>query len=168
MNYLTNIPDIVKDYGLCKVLLVRKEAIHFKHIRTVLFINHYKIEFNLSKFLEYFTQLERSLYNIDRNYSRDPNEIVSTPKDKFNEYFELCPDTKKLYLDKNLSYHFKNNMRNLYPFLEEVDVKMLQIENNEVFKFIISNEDLSIFWIYGWKTYNYKNKRIKNFSLYDK
>lgn len=37
-SYLTNIPEDVSKYGINKVLLVRHEIIHIKHILTEIFV----------------------------------------------------------------------------------------------------------------------------------
>ena len=36
--YLTNIPQAIEKFGFCKVLAVRREVIHVKHILTDMFV----------------------------------------------------------------------------------------------------------------------------------
>ena len=37
-DYLQEIPYSAKKYGICKLLTVRAEVIHYKHIQTEIFI----------------------------------------------------------------------------------------------------------------------------------
>ena len=49
-DYLTNIPQSVEKYGLCKTLLVRHETIHLKHILTETFVRKsINLEYYLNK-----------------------------------------------------------------------------------------------------------------------
>ena len=92
MEYLTNIPQFVEDNGLCKVLLVRNEVIHFKHILTEIFvrqsidINKYlqRLDMTLFQYMEYMTNRLRRLHKISRDYTNDVNRIV---KDDRNNFF---------------------------------------------------------------------------------
>lgn len=83
-NYLTDMPQNCEEYGFCKVLLVRKEIIHIKHIMTELFVRKtvdiYKIlqELNMLPFdyMEYLTNRIRRIHKISRSFSYDVNEVV--------------------------------------------------------------------------------------------
>lgn len=178
MEYLTNLPEGLQNKGLCKVLLVRRESIHLKHILTVLFdkgewINYFAGSFDLSYFMESHTKTMRDLYNISREYQYEIAKILSFKKDKFYEYLHLLEQLKPIiYLDEALPYHFIKNFMaensNLHIIVKPLN--QLNISNSHLFKFVIANtnEGLDNLWLYNYKTYFYKHGRIKNFSLYDK
>ena len=167
-----NIPEFLQENGLSKTFLVRKESIHFKHILTVLFDTENKFYFNITQYMVWYTKAIRKLYNIDREYKYSINKILSTKKDKFHDYIKLFISLNPiLYLDSNLSYHFKENIKNEFKDIKiiETTLDLIPLENENLFNFIISNEEsnLDMFWIHNYKTYFYKNKRIKNYSLYE-
>lgn len=92
-KYLTDIPIDVVNYGFSKVLLVRKETIHLKHILTEIFsrktidIEQYlcNIDMSLMLYLENITTRLRKIYKFPRKYDIDPNVIVQTnTKDFFS------------------------------------------------------------------------------------
>lgn len=101
-NYLTNIPDIVNEYGFCKVLAVRHETIHLKHILTECFVRKSidltyflnKLDLSLFEYLEYFTNRMRRVYNFNRNYISNCNEIVKNDRSKFFPTQELYKGLK--------------------------------------------------------------------------
>lgn len=95
--YLTNIPQEVEQYGLCKTLLVRREVIHIKHILTEIFvrksidINKYlnKIDWALFDYMEYITNRLRNVHKFSREYVNDFNNIVKLNRDRFFPTIEL-------------------------------------------------------------------------------
>ena len=166
MNYLENLEnDYLKQNGFSKVLLVRKESIHLKHILT--YVVTFKI--NFQKYLDNYTNLMRMVYNIDRKYEVCPSLILKVKKDCFEQYYNLVITLNPiLYLDKNINYHFLKNIIDKYNInVHVIDTTVLK-EINNPFSFVISNnkECLNKLWLLGFKTYYVKNKRIKNFSLY--
>ena len=91
MEYLTSIPQHIEDYGICKVLAVRHEAIHIKHIMTEVFVRKsVNIEPTLSAteldifgYMEYLTNRMRRVFNFPRDFRGDVNEIVKQDRGKF-------------------------------------------------------------------------------------
>ena len=96
-NYLTNIPQSVEKYGLCKTLTVRHEIIHLKHILTEVFVrksinieSHLnKINWNITDYVEFITNRIRRIHYFDRNYTSDINEIVKSNRSNFFPTIEL-------------------------------------------------------------------------------
>jgi hypothetical protein len=91
MEYLTDIPATVADYGLCKTLAVRREVIHLKHIQTEIFIRksfdinkHLEmLDLSLFDYMEYMTNRMRHIHHFDREYKPNPNDIVKADKTRF-------------------------------------------------------------------------------------
>lgn len=82
-EYLVDIPQDFSKYGFCKVLLVRLEIIHIKHIFTEIFtkksidINKYLnlIEWSLFDYMEYMTNRMRKIHHFSREWEWDINKI---------------------------------------------------------------------------------------------
>lgn len=91
MEYLTNIPDQVKEYGFCKNLAVRKEVIHLKHILTEIFVRKTiniekelsKIGYTLFDYIQEITNRLRRIHHFTRLYENNPNHIVKSDRDRF-------------------------------------------------------------------------------------
>ena len=167
MNYLTDLPEYLNQHGLSKVLLVRSETIHLKHILTVL-QQSLAID-DLHTFMSEFTYQFRKLYNISRDYDYPIHSILDCHRNKFDEMYDMLRFFNPIiYIDENLSYHVKNNLSEKYENTIVVNLDM--IKNYDVFKFVIADPsyDLSEKWLQNYKTFHYRNKRIKNFTLYDK
>lgn len=85
-KYLTGIPQEVEQYGFAKVLLVRRELLHIKHIFTELFVRknelHFYIE-DLHKYMTYMTNRMRRIAHFSRNYSNNLDNIVKHESDRF-------------------------------------------------------------------------------------
>lgn len=96
-KYLTDIPIDVVNYGFSKVLLVRKETIHLKHILTEIFsrktidIEQYlcNIDMSLMLYLENIITRLRKIYKFPRKYDIDPNVIVQTNTKDFFPTLDL-------------------------------------------------------------------------------
>lgn len=93
MGYLTNIPSSANDYGISKVLAVRSEIIHIKHIFTSIFvrkdidIESYLNSLNmpLKSYMEYMTNRIRKIHHFSRKYTvHCPDKI---PKHRFDNFF---------------------------------------------------------------------------------
>jgi hypothetical protein len=90
-TYLTDMPQSIEKYGFCKVLAVRKEVIHIKHIFTEIFVRKTvdiqkyldKIQWNLFDYMEYMTNRLRKIHYFSREYINDVNQIVKADKDFF-------------------------------------------------------------------------------------
>lgn len=97
MDYLTDIPQHVEQYGFCKTLLVRREVIDWKHRMTELFVRKTidynrifeKIGRDIGWYMEYMTNQLRNIHHIDRAYRHDVNEIVKSPDDRFFPLLDL-------------------------------------------------------------------------------
>lgn len=97
MAYLTNIPQEIEELGFCKVLAVRKEVIHIKHVFTEIFVNKTidivsyldDIDWSLFQYLEYMTNRLRKIHHFSREYRNDINQIVKTKEDGFFPTLDL-------------------------------------------------------------------------------
>lgn len=95
--YLTNIPQEIEEYGFSKVLAVRYNTIHIKHILTEIFvrktinIEEYLniIDMDLFQYMEYMTNRIRRIYNFSRNYKNSLNDIVKHSRKQFFPTLEL-------------------------------------------------------------------------------
>lgn len=95
--YLTNIPQDNEQWGLCKVLMVRKESIHEKHIRKEVFCNksidiHNILSYlqkDLFWYMEYLTHKLRQIYHMPRTYKNDINKIIEDNLTRFFPAIEL-------------------------------------------------------------------------------
>jgi len=104
MEYLTNIPAIVKDHGICKVLAVRRETIHIKHVLTEVFvrktigIDKYlkKVDMTLPDYIAYLTNRIRRVHYFDRNYENDLDKIVKLSRNKFFPSIDLMKGLKAI------------------------------------------------------------------------
>ena len=96
-NYLKDIPQDVEKYGFSKVLLVRKEVIHIKHIMTEIFIRRKiniddylnSIDYSLFDYIRYLTNRIRKIHNINRNYSFNLNRINKISRNDFFPYHDI-------------------------------------------------------------------------------
>jgi hypothetical protein len=96
-TYLTNIPLNAITYGLPKVLAVRREIIHIKHIMTEVFvrksieIDKYLslIDWNLFDYMEYITNRMRRIHHFSRAYTQNPNEVIQRSRKHFFPTLQL-------------------------------------------------------------------------------
>lgn len=90
-SYLTDIPQEISEYGFCKVLMVRHEVIHIKHVMTELFTTKRldlkpfleAIGWNLWDYNEYITNRLRKIHHFPRKYIKPINEIVENDRKSF-------------------------------------------------------------------------------------
>jgi hypothetical protein len=95
--YLTDVPRVVEEYGLCKTLAVRREVIHIKHIFTEVFVRktidiepYLKVlGWTLFDYMEYMTNRLRRVHYFSRDYRHDVNEVIKSDRDKFFPTIEL-------------------------------------------------------------------------------
>lgn len=121
-KYLTGIPESVAEHGFCKVLTVRRESIHIKHIFTEIFIKKnidiypYLEELGLSLFeyLEYMTNRIRRVYKFARNYVNNPNDIVKNKRTNFFPTQELYKGLKTCIVLDFDGVVTKNKFHDLY------------------------------------------------------
>lgn len=96
-SYLTNMPDFLSEYGICKVLAVRREIIHIKHIFTELFVRKTidlqqylgYLDMSLFEYMEIMTNRIRNVHHFSRNYTNSCNDIVKYDRDRFFPVIEL-------------------------------------------------------------------------------
>lgn len=212
-HYLTDIPQSVSDYGFCKVLAVRHEVIHLKHIFTEIFVrNTIDIE-NKLKYLRmslfdyntYITNRLRHIHRFSRQYViEDINEVVKSERDrffptqdlykglnqvvvldfdgvvtskKFEELYKLCIERNKVYICSanptiTEQYFEKRNLpipHKIYSMggKRKKIKQLLEIQKKHDIVFYVDNEVeyLEYAWIFGIKTFHYKNGLINYFSL---
>lgn len=96
-DYLTNIPQDIERFGFCKVLAVRYEVIHFKHIMTEVFVRKSidieslleKINYSLFDYMAFMTQRLRNIHHIDRKFVCNLNDIVKRDRRNFFPAIQL-------------------------------------------------------------------------------
>lgn len=97
MNYLTDIPEGIKDYGFNKILIVRSLSIDFKHRDSQLFLrsNDYKKYGNISTLKTRANQL-RLIYHISRKsgYEHNVNSLI-----KIYSNYSLLKTVTETYID---------------------------------------------------------------------
>jgi len=110
ISYLTNIPQFIEKYGLCKTMMVRREMIHLKHVLTEIFVRKsIKIQdmldylnMDIFQYMEIITNKIRRIHHISRNYRENMNKIIKTNSDSFtrmvNLYDSLNENFHKLYI----------------------------------------------------------------------
>lgn len=84
VSYLTDIPDDAAEWGAAKVLLVRKEVIHLKHIMTEVFVRKtidldkplLTLGWSLFDYMTYLTNRMRRIHLVDRNWIEKPADVV--------------------------------------------------------------------------------------------
>ncbi len=126
-NYLTNIPQDIEKYGFSKVLYVRYEMIHIKHIFTELFVRKtidYDTIFNylhidLSDYIIYMTNKIRRIYNIRREYSCNLNDLVKKRKRDFFPLIELYSGLNNVIILDFDGVVTKNSFKELYFLCRE-------------------------------------------------
>ena len=90
-NYLTDIPQDYEEHGFCKVLLVRKEIVHLKHIFTEIFVRKTvniekvleQLHMSLFDYMEYMTNRMRRIHKVSRSFSHDINDVVEQDRGHF-------------------------------------------------------------------------------------
>lgn len=121
-KYLTDIPKDANDYGLSKVLAVRRESIHIKHILTEVFvrktidINKYIDKLNLSLFdyMSYITNRLRTVYHFPRELDCDCNKMVKHDRDRFFPTLRLYKDLRTAIVLDFDGVVTSNNFSDLY------------------------------------------------------
>lgn len=132
MAYLTDIPEIVNDYGFCKTLLVRREVIHIKHIFTEIFIRKSinlelyleKIEMSVFDYMSIISQRLRVVHHFPRTYTHDCDDIVKHERDNFFPTLELYNGLNTAIVCDFDGVVTENNFHELYE---------LCIERNKTF-----------------------------------
>lgn len=95
--YLTDVPQEVSKYGFCKVLAVRREVIHVKHILTEVFIRRSididdmleKINYDMKKYMRFITQRLRDIHHFDRDFICDVDDLIKKDRRNFFPAIQL-------------------------------------------------------------------------------
>lgn len=94
--YLTDMPQEIDKYGLCKTLAVRAEVIHIKHIMTEVFVRKTidisvlsELGYDVMKYMEFLTNRIRHVHYFKRDYKANVNDIVKNSRDRFFPTIEL-------------------------------------------------------------------------------
>lgn len=91
-SYLTNIPSLANNFGVSKVLAVRSEIIHIKHILTEIFVRRSvdiekyleTLKLSLFDYMEIMTNRMRLVHKFSRSYTvYCPDDIVKSERNKF-------------------------------------------------------------------------------------
>ena len=97
-NYLVNMPQSAQEYGFSKVLLVRREFIHIKHIFTEVFTRKSidaekelsKIGWTIMDWMEFMTHRMRHISKFNRTYEvSDINKINGVGRNHFFPFYDL-------------------------------------------------------------------------------
>lgn len=100
-NYLTDFPDGLEKYGFDKILLVRWESIHIKHILTEVLVrrtvNVDYIQYmfgSVEAYAEYITNRLRTVFKLSRKTTHKAKDILSLRKDNLFDLIELYRGVK--------------------------------------------------------------------------
>jgi hypothetical protein len=96
-TYLTNIPESMSDYGLCKTFYVRYESIHLKHIFTEIFVRKTividnllnQIGLDLFQYMEIMTVRLRHIFCVKRDYQNLISDIIKQDRNHFFPTLDL-------------------------------------------------------------------------------
>jgi len=121
-SYLTDIPQEIGKFGFCKVLAVRYEVIHIKHILTEVFVRKTidiekylsKIDWSLFRYMEYMTNRLRHIHHFSREYKNDLNSIVKSDRNRFFPALDLYKRLNNLIVLDYDGVVTTNNFRDLY------------------------------------------------------
>ncbi len=122
-NYLTNMPQSIEKYGLCKVLLVRNEIINLKHIMTEIFIRKNisleetvlkKFDISHIEYIEYMVNRSRRIHKFSRQYKAGMNEIVKSDRKSFFPALSLYNGLKNVIILDFDGVCTSNNFKELY------------------------------------------------------
>lgn len=100
--YLTDIPQLETSLGFPKVLAVRREIIHIKHIFTEIFVRKTidiekllsQVGWSLFRYMEFMTNRIRKVHHFNRDYNQELNTIVKHSRDKFFPTIDLYQGLK--------------------------------------------------------------------------
>lgn len=121
-EYLNNIPDTSSEWGASKVLLVRRESIHLKHIWTEIFVRRTidierllaRIDKDIMWYMEYMTNRMRHVYRFPRHYSIPPGIVVKHDRNRFFPTLKLYEGLSNVIVLDFDGVTGKPAFRNLY------------------------------------------------------
>jgi len=120
--YLTNIPELNTTLGFPKVLAVRREIIHIKHIFTEIFVRKSvniekllsEVGWSLFRYMEFMTNRIRRVHHFSREYNQDLNTVVKHNRDKFFPTIDLYQGLKVAIVLDFDGVITKNSFKELY------------------------------------------------------
>jgi len=120
--YLTNIPELNTTLGFPKVLAVRREIIHIKHIFTEIFVRKSvniekllsEVGWSLFRYMEFMTNRIRRVHHFSREYNQDLNTVVKHNRDKFFPTIDLYQGLKVAIVLDFDGVITKNSFEELY------------------------------------------------------
>lgn len=123
LNYLTNMPQSMEEFGMCKTPLVRREMVHLKHIFTEIFVRRSidlksiisQIDMSTEEYMEYMTNRMRSIFHFSRRYSHEINDIVKLQDHKF---FDTVSLYKGLSTQVLLDFDGVTSKKSFWPLYE--------------------------------------------------
>lgn len=125
--YLTNIPEELNQYGFSKVLIVRRELIHIKHIFTEIFVRKSidienlldKVGWSLFRYMEFMTNRTRKIHHFSREYINNLDTIVKQERDRFFPTIDLYKGLKVAIVLDFDGVITKNSFEELYHLCAE-------------------------------------------------
>jgi hypothetical protein len=172
-EYLQNIPND-PSWGICKVLLVRREMIHLKHIKKEIFIrrnvNIHKIlellGISLFEYIQYISNRENIIFKFNRDYVLDDINSIVKLNNTFGNYLKLYKTLDKvvIYSDK---YYSIFNYLNIVPTIISNVRDLAEMSQKDNISIFISEDKelLEIGWVFGVKTFEHFKDKIIHFSL---
>lgn len=154
MPYLKDIPNSAKDFGLCKILAVRQESIHLKHIFTEIFVRKSidiesmlsNLEMTIFDYMEVMTEKFRRIYHLDREFECEFEELLKQGKshnlfEVLNTYSGL---NNQVVLDFDgvvTDYYFQ---KEFLPRLEQLGKVVICSANSNVKRDYFEKRNLSV------------------------
>lgn len=172
-NYLQNIPND-PSWGLCKVLLVRREMIHLKHIKKEIFIrrsvNIHKIletvGISLFEYIQYISNRENIIFKFNRDYCLDDVNSVTKLSNTFGSYKLLYKSLENVIIYSDKYYKIFNYLEIIPTIITNIRdlAEMSQKDNISIF-ISEDKELLNIAWVFGVKTFRHNKDSILHYSL---
>jgi hypothetical protein len=160
--------------GICKVLLVRREMIHLKHIKKEIFIrrsiNIHKIleviGISLFEYIQYISNRENIIFKFNRNYYLDDVNAVTKLNNTFGGYKNLYKtlENVKIYSDK---YYKVFNYLEVIPTIITNIRDLAEMSQKDNISIFISEDEelLNVAWVFGVKTFRHSKDSILHYSL---
>ena len=177
-RYLQDIPNELTDVGMQKVLLVRREMIHLKHIRKEIFINRTiniesildSLGLSLFEYTQFMSNRERQIFKISRDYQLDDINKVVKLQETYGAISRLYSSLKEvIYFTTDILDTHNNSYLYKDSTILEFDIKKI-LSATQKYKIVIllssDPEILTTAWCFGIKTFLLSdNDKIAHFSL---
>lgn len=174
-KYLQDIPEETSNYGFQKVLLVRREIIHLKHIKKEVFqtksvdIRKYLklLKMSLFDYIEHLSQRERLIFHINRDYKLQNINYVVSLGESYSQCLKLYSNLKdwEILVNKDSEILVNPWIEN-YKEVDSISDIRFSLRKNKAVIFISSDkEQLTLAWLLGAKTFYSNGQRLNHFSL---